>query len=35
MPVRSGEENTQQAIVADRDVAAEFTPEGEDVVVVE
>jgi hypothetical protein len=36
MPVRRGEENTQPAIVADRDVAGGFPPEalGEDAVVV-
>jgi hypothetical protein len=37
MPAQKGEENTQQAIVADRDVAGGFTREalGEDDVAVE
>ena len=34
MPARRGEENTQQAIVADRDVAADSTQEVRGVAVV-
>jgi hypothetical protein len=34
MPVRRGEENTQPAIVADRDVADDFTQEVRGVAVV-